>query len=106
MRQRRKMTRGRARRIDREVARGLNGRGPRIGIGEQEAGERPGERSLADPFGTADQPGMGEPPLAVGREHLRLGALVADQARGVARMGRARGGVAFGLIVGLGALHR
>ena len=71
MRQRREMTRGGARRIDREVARSLDGRLPGIGIGEQEAGERPCERRLADPFGTADQPGVGEPPLAVSSRAAR-----------------------------------
>ena len=75
--------------LDMEVARLLHRLCRRIGIGEQKAGESPGERRLADPLLAADQPGVREAALAIGRQHFRFGALVADQRIDMARM-RAR----------------
>ena len=77
----------------------------RVRVGEHEAGEPPGERRLADPLPAADQPGVGEAALAIGREHLRFGALMADQRIDMARMGRAAERVGFGKIVGLALLR-
>ena len=85
--------------LDMEVARLTDRLRGRIGVGEHEAGEPPGERRLADPLPAPDQPGVSEAALAIGREHFRFGALMADQRIDVARMGRAGQRVGFGKIV-------
>ena len=92
-------------RLDVEVARLADRLRGRIGVGEHEAGEPPGERRLADPLPAPDQPGVREAALAIGREHFRFGALMADQRIDMARMGRAGERVGFGKIVGLAFLH-
>ena len=92
-------------RLDIEVKRLAHRLRSRIGVGEHEAGEPPGERRLADSLPAADQPGVGEAPLAIGRKHFRFGALMTDQRIDMARMGRAGQRVGFGKIVGLALLH-
>ncbi len=106
MRERRKMARGGRLRVHREIARVAHGGRPRVGVGEQEPREPPGEGRLADPLRAADQPGVREPAVAIGREHRGLGLLVADQRLRVARMRRARDPVALRRLVGLGPSHR
>ena len=64
--------------LDMEVARLAHRLCRRIRVGEHKAGESPGERRLADPFPAADQPGMGETALAIGRQHFRFGPFMAD----------------------------
>ena len=98
-------TRRRMAGLDAEVARFAHDRRGRIGIGEYEAGEPPGERRLADPLPAADQPGVGEATLAIGGEQLLLGALMADQRGRMARVRRAGQRIGFGKIVALGLLH-
>ena len=87
------------RRLDMEIARLAHRLRGRIGVGEHEAGEPPGERRLADPLPAPDQPGVSEAALAIGREHFRFGALMADQRIDMARMGRAGQRIGFGKIV-------
>ena len=83
------------RRLDMEVARFADRFRGRIRVGEHKAGEPPGERRLADPFPAPDQPGMRKAALAIGRQHFRFGAFVADQRIDMTRMGRAGERVGF-----------
>src|ERR1700677_4121261 len=92
-------------RLDMEVARLAHRLCGRIRVGEHEPGKSPGERRLADPFPAPDKPGVREAALAIGRQHFRFGAFMADQRIDVARMGRASERVGFRKIVGLGSLH-
>src|ERR1700690_153635 len=92
-------------RLDIEVARLADRLRGGIGVGDHEAGESPGERRLADPLPAADQPGVSEAALAIGRQHFRFGAFMADQRIDVAWMGRASRCVGFGKIVGFGFFH-
>ena len=91
--------------LDVQIARLADGRRGRIGVGEHEAGEPPGERRLADPLPAADQPGMGEAALAIGGEQFLFGGLMSDQRSRMARVRRAGQGVGFGKILALGLLH-
>ena len=60
-------------------------RGP-VRMREQETRETPGERRFADPFRPADHHRLRKPVAAIGVEQLPLGRLMAEQARGFARM--------------------
>src|ERR1700722_16432233 len=93
------------RRVDMEVARFADRFRGWIRVGEHKTSESPGERRLADPLPAANQPGMSETALAIDRQHLRFGALVADQRVDMTRMRRAGERVGFGKIVGLSLLH-
>ena len=74
MRQRRRAAArpdGRARRARSRAARA--GAARRVGMGEHEAREAPGERRLADALRPADQPGVGEPSARDRRRASRFG---------------------------------
>ena len=92
-------------RIDMEIARLAHGRRGRIGIGEYEAGEPPGEGRFADPLRAADKPGVGEAAVAIGRKQFRFRVPMAEQRHDVARMARAGKGVGFREIVALTLPH-
>ena len=92
--------------IDVKVGGFAHALGVRIGVGEHEPGETPGERRLADALRAADQPGVGETPVTIGRQQFRLGGRVADERLRVARMRRAGERVAVRKLLRLGPLHR
>ena len=70
----------------RQVGGSQHRRTVRIGICENEACQAPRQRSLADPLGSADQPGMRQPARPIGLQHGGLGRRLPDQRRRLARM--------------------
>src|SRR3984957_17872327 len=92
-------------RLDMEVARRVDRLRGWIRIGEHKTGEPPGKRRLADSVPAPNQPGVREAALAIGRQHFRFRALVADQRIDMTRMGRAGKRVGLGKIVGFAFLH-
>ena len=88
----------------RGLARLAHGRRRGIGVGEQEAGEPPGERRLADrPRGRRSARRARAAPRGRPTSISASARLVADQRWRMARMGRAREDVAFGRLVRLPA---
>ena len=89
----------------REVARLAHRAGGGVGMGEHEPREAPGERRFADPFATADQPGVREPSFAIRAQHFGLGGAMADEPRGRLRMRGALEQVAFRRRLGWSLAH-
>ena len=75
-------------RIDGERCRLSNFGRRRVGVCQHEARQTVSQRRLADAFGAGDQEGMGDAAAAIGGEQRRLGAGVAEQHRGRARVRR------------------
>ena len=64
-------------------------------MGEQKAREAPGERRLADPFRSADDPGLRQLVAAIGVEQFALRRRMAEERQRLARMRRVFEAVAF-----------
>src|ERR1700722_5304613 len=92
-------------RVDAEVAGLAHRLCGRIGVSERKADEPPGERRLANPLPAADQPGVSEAALAIGRKNFRFGALMTDQRKDMTRMGCAGQRIGFRKIIRLAFLH-
>ena len=65
-------------------------------MGEQEAREAPGERRLADPLRSAEDPGLRQPVAPIGVEQLALRRGMAEKRERLARMRRVVEPVALG----------
>ena len=87
--------------LDVKVTRLAHGLRRRVGVGEHETGEPPGERRLADSLPAADEPRVRQTPFAIGRQHFRFGALMADERIDMAGMRRSGQRVRFGKVVAL-----
>ena len=72
--------------IERERLRLLHGRRLRVAMGQHETRHAVGQRRLADALRAADQPGMRNPPAAIGGEQCRLRLAMPEQLAGLARM--------------------
>ena len=91
-------------RLDVKITRLAHGLRRRVGVGEDETGEPPGERRFPDPLPAADEPGVRQTAFAIGRQHFRFGALMADERIDMAGMRRSGQRVRFGKIVGVALL--
>src|SRR5579871_5180333 len=91
--------------VDGEIQRCVDGRLRWIRMRQDKPRHSPGERRLADAFRCRDEPGMGEPPAAIGAKELRLRCRMADETARVTGVGGARKSVAFGDILDAGRLH-
>ena len=81
---------------NRQVMRPRDARAVKERIGEEEAGETPGQSRLADALLPADDPGLRQTPRAIGLKQLPLGGVMADKQVVVTRMGRILDAIAFG----------
>ncbi len=81
--------------IDLKCLRTQHARTLRVGVGQHESRDPPGESRLADALRSADDPGMRHAPRAIGIEERSLGRRVTDKAHRLARMRRVLEAVGF-----------